>query len=59
MLFTLRLPYWGDSLAYGAHPSWFAQLLQDAYGLGCVALLVAVPKLVNVAQRATRHEPAQ
>jgi alpha-1,2-mannosyltransferase len=59
LLFTLRLPYWGDSLAHGAHPSWFAQLLQDAYGLGCVALLVALPKLVNVARRATRHAPAQ
>jgi alpha-1,2-mannosyltransferase len=59
LLFTLRFPYWGDSLAHGPHASWFAQLLQDAYGLGCVALLVALPNLVNIGQRVARTAPAQ
>jgi len=59
LLFTLRIPYWGDSLAHGSHASWFAQLLQDAYGLACVVLLLVMPNLVVVAQKATRPAPAQ
>jgi alpha-1,2-mannosyltransferase len=59
LLFTLRLPYLGDSLANGSHPNWFAGLLQDAYGLGCVALLVALPRVVHVDQPASRSAPVQ
>jgi alpha-1,2-mannosyltransferase len=42
-LFTLRLPYAGDHFALGL----IRQPLWDAYGLICLALVFALPKLVE------------
>ncbi len=59
LLFTLRLPYVGDSLAHGSHSHWLAGPLQDSYGLCCVVLLVAMPKLLKLDQPVSRPAPVQ
>ena len=54
LLFTFRVPYFGDGLAHGSTSSWIAEPLQDAYGLACLALLVALPKLLRLGEHELR-----
>ena len=45
--FALRLPYLGDSLDPGWGQAWIAGPLKDAYGIACLVLLFALPRLVG------------
>lgn len=51
-LFTLRLPYLGDSISTARHTSLIAGVLRDSYGFMCVFLLFALAALA-VRERVT------
>ncbi len=54
-LFAARLPYLAWSLPHGWGFAWLAGPLKDSYGLACLALLFALPRLV--APTTPRAEP--
>jgi len=54
LLFTLRLPYLGESLGHDS--SWLAGPLKDSYGLASIVLLLALPRLLGRAR--TVPQPA-
>jgi len=53
LFFSLRVPYIGDPLPAGWGYAWFAGPLKDSYGLACLVLLFALPRLTS----STRAEP--
>ena len=57
--FALRLPYLANSIPPGWGFAWLAGPLKDSYGLTCLALLFALPRLViPMSSRAEPRRPA-
>jgi alpha-1,2-mannosyltransferase len=57
LMFTVRLPYIGESFGHDSSSAWIAGPLKDAYGLSCLALVMFMPNLFARDRQVSRPAP--